>query len=345
MKLKLFFLLMFTIFCVSSSQSINWQPGNWAMNCDFEGNDLSNVQTKGELCSSKCQSTFGCTHYSWSDYNGGTCWLKKGPISKDKAIFKLNTVCGIVETGQPPQGVPIKRGQLIWSDEFNYLGAPNSNDWNQELGGHGWGNNELQYYSDKNAQVYNGLLTIESKKENLNNMRYTSTRLVSKKKFKYGIIEYRAKLPKGRGTWPAFWLLASKRPLNWPGDGEIDIMEHVGYDPNIVHATIHTTKYNHMIGTQKFNKVKINNVFDEFHTYSLDWNANRLRFYIDDVEIFTYTKENNANQDSWPFDNEMNIIINTAIGGNWGGVQGVDDSVFPAVHVVDYVRHYASLTN
>ncbi len=118
----------------------------------------------------------------------------------------------------------MKRGQLLWSDEFDYTGVPNPNEWTQELGGNGWGNNELQYYSDNNAHVNDGNLVIISKKENMANMQYTSARLISKKNFKYGIIEYRAKLPKGLGTWPAFWLLAAKRPLQWPLDGEIDIM-------------------------------------------------------------------------------------------------------------------------
>lgn len=128
--------------------------------------------------------------------------------------------------------------------------------------------------------------------------------------------------------------------MSWPADGEIDVMEHVGYDPNRVHANIHCSKYNHVLGTGKGNSIFVNNVFDDWHTYTLDWNANRLIFYVDDKQYFVYTKQDNS-YDTWPFDNEHDIILNTAVGGSWGGANGIDDSIFPAKYVIDYVRQYA----
>ena len=230
------------------------------------------------------------------------------------------------------------RGRLLWSDEFNDFSSI-GNNWNQETGGGGWGNNELQYYTALNARTENGDLIIETRREQFGNNRFTSSRLLSKQSFKYGVFEMRAKLPKGRGTWPAFWLLAANRPLSWPLDGEIDVMEHVGYDPNVVHGTIHCNKYNHMIGTQKGNSIRVNNVFDEYHTYTLEWSSTKIEVSLDGVKYFTYTKEDN-NYNSWPFDNNFNIILNTAVGGDWGGVQGVDETIFPVQYKIDYVRQY-----
>ena len=250
------------------------------------------------------------------------------------SLLIINIIKNIQIDGSPPV-----RGNLEWSVEFNYEGSPNKNDWIQEIGGHGWGNNELQYYTDSNSYVSNGKLTITSKREFKEQSQYTSSRLLSKRAFKYGVIEARAKIPKGRGTWPAFWLLAANRPLNWPLDGEIDVLEHVGYDPGTIHANIHCSKYNHVLGTNLGNTTFVNDIYNDFHTYTVDWNSKRLIFYVDDVEYFTYYKIDSS-YERWPFDNPHNIILNTAVGGNWGGAQGVDDSIFPVEFIVDYVRQY-----
>ncbi len=127
--------------------------------------------------------------------------------------------------------------------------------------------------------------------------------------------------------------------MSWPADGEIDILEHVGYDPNVVHGTIHCSKYNHMIGTQKGNSIKVNDVFNFYHTYTLEWSPYRIDIFVDGVKYFSYSKES-TDYASWPFDNYHNIILNTAVGGDWGGVMGVDDSVFPVNYRIDYVRQY-----
>jgi beta-glucanase (GH16 family) len=147
----------------------------------------------------------------------------------------------------PPD--PVAQGQWreVWSDEFNYDGLPDSTKWNYDVGGHGWGNNELQFYTQQrveNARVEHGNLIIEARKETWQGKNYTSARLVSKNKgdWQHGKIEVRAKLPSGRGTWPAIWMLASTTPLKWPDDGEIDIMEHVGFDQGVIHGLLATER-------------------------------------------------------------------------------------------------------
>jgi beta-glucanase (GH16 family) len=230
----------------------------------------------------------------------------------------------------------------VFSDEFDYSGAPNATKWLQQQGGHGWGNNELQFYTDKNAYVGNGVLTIETRKENFGNRSYTSTRLLSKTAFKYGIFEMRAKLPQGRGSWPAFWLLNNTK---WPDSGEIDILEHVGYDPGVIHANIHCKKYNHVNGINKGDSIRISNPFNEWYTYKLDWNAERMIFYVDNIQFFVYSNTEKT-YEAWPFDLSETIIINTAVGGTWGGAQGVDDSIFP-IKFVTYLKYvpWKSKTN
>lgn len=234
--------------------------------------------------------------------------------------------------------------QVVWSEEFNYYGKPSS-EWTQEIGNgnNGWGNQEAQYYTDFNANSDGQFLNILSERKDYNGFRYTSSRLISKRNFTYGVIEMRAKLPKGRGVWPAFWLLSANRPLNWPSDGEIDIMEHVGWDVNNIHAAIHCKSF--FAGSCITSKININDPYNTFHTYKLDWNSKRLRIYVDDKEYFYYPNDNKNNKDTWPFNGPMNIILNNAVGGSWGGQYGIDDSIFPTKYVIDYVRVYAANNN
>ena len=235
-----------------------------------------------------------------------------------------------------------KKWKMIWNDEFSKKGLPDSNKWSYDVGGHGWGNNELQFYTakrSKNARVKHGKLIIEAVKEDYEGKEYTSARLVTRGRasWDHGKIEVRAKIPSGLGTWPAIWMLADKNPLNWPDDGEIDIMEHVGYDQNFVHGTIHTKKYNHMIGTQKANQVTIPDVSDNFHRFQLMWDQDIMYIGVDDIYYFKYKNEKSGN-DSWPFDNKMYLLLNLAVGGNWGGAKGVATDIWPKRMEVDYVR-------
>ena len=234
---------------------------------------------------------------------------------------------------------------LVWSDEFDYTGLPDPEKWGYDVGGHGWGNNELQYYTEAreaNARVGNGVLTIEARKESYQGSDYTSARLITKNKgdWLYGRFEIRAKLPEGRGTWPAVWMLPTDWVYGgWPRSGEIDIMEHVGYDQNNIHATIHTEDFNHMKGTQVGSSIMASNVAEEFHVYAMEWRPDRIDAFLDGERYFTVT-DTGGGIGAWPFDQRFHLLLNIAVGGNWGGAQGVDPSIFPQTMEVDYVRVY-----
>jgi len=233
--------------------------------------------------------------------------------------------------------------KLKWSEEFNYKGLPDSTIWNYAEGGKGYGNNELQYYTKadtNNAIVKNGKLYITALKQTKENNKYTSARLFTKDKveFMYGRIEISAKLPAGRGTWPAIWMLGKNRTaISWPECGEIDIMEHVGYDPDSIHGTIHSKAYNHIRGTQKGKAIFIKNPYTVFNTYAIEWTPEKIDFIVNDVVYNSFKNEHRSTAE-WPFDQPFYLILNLAVGGNWGGKMGVDDNVFPATMEVDYIR-------
>jgi beta-glucanase (GH16 family) len=231
----------------------------------------------------------------------------------------------------------------IWSDEFNYTGRPVGTKWSYDVGGSGWGNNELQYYTNGgNSYVANGYLTITAKRENFQGSAYTSSRMVTKFKgdFKYGRFEARMRLPTGRGTWPAFWLLPTDNAYGiWPNSGEIDIMEHVGYDPTRVHITTHTRAYNGANGLQRSGTRVVPTALISFHVYRVDWTPLTIRGFIDDEKVFEYPDLHTGTA-QWPFNRRFHMLLNIAIGGNWGGLQGVDNTIFPATMLVDYVRVY-----
>lgn len=240
--------------------------------------------------------------------------------------------------------------QLVWSDEFDYNGLPDSTKWTYDLGdacdkpqGCGWGNSELQFYtkSQSNVKVENGLLGITAKKEKRNKSDYTSARIktMGLGEWKYGRISIRAKLPKGIGTWPAIWMLPTSDLYGgWPKSGEIDIMEHVGYDSLTIHGTVHTESYNHLKGTQKTGTIQVPDAEKDFHVYTIEWDQDHIDWFVDDQKYFTFTKAEGDTSDEWPFDQTFHLILNIAVGGGWGGQQGVDDSIWPQEMLIDYVR-------
>ncbi|MEO0043046.1 MAG: hypothetical protein RL329_2494 [Bacteroidota bacterium] len=236
-----------------------------------------------------------------------------------------------------------KKWKLVWSDEFNKVGLPDTTKWGYDVGGNGWGNNEWQYYTDgdsNNVFVKNGILSITARKEKKHGKDYSSARMVTRGKadFTYGRIEIRAKLPKGRGTWPAGWMLGSNlKEVGWPLCGEIDILEHVGFDPDTVVGSVHTVTYNHIKGTQKSKKLFIKNPYTEFHTYAIEWTAEQMVFFLDDNAYLTVQNEHKTDNE-WPFNKPQYLLLNLAIGGNWGGEKGVDETIFPLCMEVDYVR-------
>jgi beta-glucanase (GH16 family) len=235
--------------------------------------------------------------------------------------------------------------QPVWQDEFSYSGLPDTSKWGYDVGGHGWGNRELQFYTaGKNAWVQEGILNIVAKPEKIQENTYSSARLVSRGKgdFLYGRFEASARLPKGVGTWPAIWMLPTHWAYgDWPASGEIDIMEHVGYDPEKIHISIHTKSFNHLAGTQRSAFRVLPGCLDSFHRYRVDWTPDYIRGFLDDQMIFEYLHEPGFGPDQWPFDKAFHWIINLAVGGNWGGQKGMDAAAFPATLQVDYVRIYA----
>lgn len=240
--------------------------------------------------------------------------------------------------------------QLVWADEFDYEGLPDTTKWSYDVGDGcpdicGWGNNELQYYTDsriKNARVANGLLTIEAHKEDYETRGYTSARLLTRDReaWRYGRFEIRAKLPSGKGTWPAIWMLPENWEYGgWPASGEIDIMEHVGHEPNRVYATVHTEAYNHMEGTQDTDTLRVENAEQAFHDYAIEWTPDSIEWYMDGKAYSSFQNEN-ASYREWPFDQPFHLILNIAVGGNWGGTEGVDDEIWPQQMQIDFVRVY-----
>jgi len=235
----------------------------------------------------------------------------------------------------------------VWADEFDG-DALDVDKWNFEIGGGGWGNQELQYYTYTNHEVSDGTLKINVRNEAHFNRQYTSSRLTTKNKgdFKYGRIQVRAKLPEGRGLWPAIWMMPTENKFGgWPHSGEIDIMEYVGYQPNIVHSALHTSAYNGMDGNNHHKSLEYPTLEDNFKVFELIWEPGKITTYIDGFEIFKYVYMPQFNlayeaNEVFPFFEKFFLIINVAVGGSWGGIQGVDNSIFPQVFEIDYVRVY-----
>ncbi len=248
---------------------------------------------------------------------------------------------------------------LVWEDNFDGTGKPDASKWGYEKGF--IRNAEMQYYTDneKNVRMENGVLILEALKEEIVNDRYvsdddpswiknrktakyTSASITTRKlvSWKYGKIEVKAKLPKGRGMWPAIWMLGDNiKKVGWPECGEIDIMEHVGYDPNRIHGTVHTKAFNHRLKTQVGKSTMVNGIYNDFHVYSVTWTPKKIKISVDDNVYMTFDNENKTTAE-WPFDQKFFMILNVAVGGGWGGQKGIDDSIFPQRMEVDYVKIY-----
>lgn len=245
---------------------------------------------------------------------------------------------------------------LVWQDEFNYTGYPDSSKWDYDIGNGcpglcGWGNNELQYYTRKsldNARVDEGILTIEMQKEPIENYNYSSARLVTRGRqdWQYGRFEIRAKLPQSNGVWSALWMLPTDPSLygSWPDCGEMDIMENVGFEPETIFASVHTATLNFLKGTQKSTTFNVPDNSDEFHTYMLEWDEEEITVLVDDEPYFSL-KNDHQGYKNWPFDQPMYLLLNIAYGGNWGGMKGLEPDKLPQKMEIDYVRVYQKVPN
>ncbi len=188
----------------------------------------------------------------------------------------------------------------------------------------------------------NGALIIEARKERYEEAEYTSASVTTSglASWRYGRIEVRAKLPTGRGMWPAIWMLGTNiSEVGWPECGEIDVMEYVGFEPNRIHANIHTEAFNHVDGTSKGSSIVVEDPHAAFHVYAVEWYEDRIDFFVGDRKYFTFANTGGGVAD-WPFDRPHYLILNAAIGGSWGGQKGIDESIFPQRYFVDYVRVY-----
>lgn len=237
-----------------------------------------------------------------------------------------------------------------FADEFN-APAIDARVWrfDTERNAAGWYNHEKQYYAaarPQNARVERGALVIEARREALDRARYpdwggqnyTSAKLVTRQAYGYGFYEVRAQLPCGRGAWPAIWLLPATG--TWPDQGEIDLMEMVGWDPNVIHATLHSAAYNHRLGTQRGAERRVATSCTTFHRYQLDWRRDAITIGIDGRGYMRVANDRPGGAAAWPFTRPYQLILNLAVGGDWGGQKGIDDTRFPQAMRVDYVRYW-----
>jgi beta-glucanase (GH16 family) len=287
-----------------------------------------------------------------SPLNAGTHKMKlhlKGDVRVEKFEFTLIKP-------HVPTPVSLKQNMsgeewvIVWSDEFDGTGLPDTSKWTFDIGDWGWGNNELQYYTEnrvENARLEGGNLIIEARKNDEGN-KWTSARLTTRGKvaFTYGRIEFRARVPKEKGNWAAGWTLGDSYvdEISWPYCGEIDILESVGYEMDDAtgdgkaHASAHCGAYYFKLGNQPTGIIDVKNMNEAFQTYAVDWGPDGMTASVDGISYFTYN--DTSTPLSWPFDKPQNIILNLAMGGGWGGLQGMDESVTSQKFVLDYVRVY-----
>lgn len=331
----------------SSSEEDTNIPSDLSISVDIKGASSSNPNGDGSGEITLNYAAKNATSYRINFGNGETISTSLGTYSYTYVGSGTNTYEIFVSAYNSEGFISASKTitiyvapSLVWADEFNTDGAPKSSNWAYDTGDGGWGNNEKEYYTtrEENVVVENGLLKITAQKENYNGASYTSARLKTQGKFsfKYGKVEVKAKLPEGGGTWPAIWMLGSNiTSVGWPACGEIDIMEHVGNELGKVHSTIHTpSSYGASVNTATKN---VSNVSSEFHVYGMEWNAQKIQFSIDGTVFYTYNPTD-KNNNTWPFDKEQFIILNVAMGGNFGG--DIDPEFTSGTMEVDYVRVY-----
>ena len=267
-------------------------------------------------------------------------------------VIVMVTACSHAQNTGPTAPTPGKSWVLVWSDEFNGAdgASPDPAKWTYDLGGKGWGNNELESYTNRpvNVQQKGGDLVITAQKENYTGSdgvarNYTSARIKTEGLYdvQYGRLEARIKIPYGQGMWPAFWMLGSDiGTVGWPACGEIDIMENIGKEPSTVHGTIHGPGYSGANGIgSPFSLPNGEKFADDFHTYAVEWEPNQIRFYVDDMLYGIRIPENLPPGTKWAYNHKFFIILNLAVGGGWPGNPDAS-TVFPQQMLVDYVRVY-----
>jgi len=322
-------------------------PSNLTFTANLAGTDTNNPNGDGSGVVIFNFSADNATSYKINFGNGDTIETSSNTISYTytgggitnynvfisaykgyKFISKNITITIKVNTG------------LVFSDEFDSPGSPNTNKWTYDTGAGGWGNNESQNYTSRtdNVVIANGILKIIAKKESYQGAEYTSARMKTKGKFAftYGKVEVKAKLPKGGGTWPAIWMLGSSiSTLGWPACGEVDIMEHVGNNQGRVLSALHTpSSYG---GTINHGSQTLDDVSTAFHVYAVEWTSEKMIFSVDGKVHYTYNPTT-KNSNTWPFNDDQYIILNVAMGGGLGGA--IDPAFTQSSMEIDYVRVY-----
>ena len=339
--------LLFTLFTGASCKKSTDAGTSTVIPSNLVVNAVASTDGSGNV--NFTASANNAVTYDYEYGNGVVASVTSGSVTYKYSLAGTNTYTVKVTAKSSTGGTATKTIQvtvnyvpgpltLVWSDEFNVDGLPNPAKWGYDIGtgGGGWGNNEVQYYTNRsdNAVCINGNLKITLKKENFSGSSYTSARLLTKDKFafKYGKVEARAKLPFGRGTWPAIWTLGNNiNTVSWPACGEMDIMEHIGNDLNKIYGTLH---YPGRSGGNANGSTKIiANATTEFHLYSMEWDVNTIKIYVDDVLFHSVT-----NSSSLPFNQDFFLIMNVAMGGNFGGT--IDPAFVESSMEVDYIRVY-----
>jgi beta-glucanase (GH16 family) len=327
-------------------------PSNLSLEITIVGKDASNPNGDG---SGKIQCVITATNavkYGFR-FGSGTkienttgimenTFTEKGTNTYTVYAFAYSSTGHAVNTSKEIT-VYVENGafsNLIFSDEFDTTGSPNTNKWTYDIGASGWGNNESQYYTSRtdNVVIANGILKIIAKKESYQGAEYTSTRMKTQGKFdfKEGKVEVRAKLPQGGGTWPAIWMLGSNiSTVGWPACGEVDIMEHAGNRQGIVQSAMHTPSS--FGNTINVGSQTLADVSTAFHVYAVEWTSEKMVFSVDGVVHYTYNPST-KNSSTWPFDVNQFLILNVAMGGTFGGA--IASNFTESSMEIDYVRVY-----
>lgn len=336
-KLSFFYFVFSVIALLSCSNNDDKQEDANFITCtptnisvDYNGH-IENIEVK----SSREWSIY--SNESWITLTPSSSIEKEGTVAatiQPNTYYKERSATIVVKSGSARStitvtqeakpkdpvdpNIPTPEGyELVWNDEFAEGDRPGT-EWSYETGGGGWGNNELQTYvncsqgSEQLAVVKDGIFSIIAKQ--IDGKVY-SIRINTKKSWKYGYFEARLKLPKGKGTWPAFWMMPANF-TSWPADGEIDIMEEVGYNPNYVSSAIHCESYNHSIGTEKTKATYVATAQTEFHVYALEWTADYIKTFVDGKELFKFDNDKTGNKSTWPFNAPFYLKLNLAWGGN-----------------------------
>ncbi len=348
------FMVFISLSCSSSSSTddelTDGKPTNLSITSSIKGVDNNNPNGDGSGIVNFTINATNATSYrvlinnetlELTENNFSYTFTENGTNAFPLIVSAYNSN-GFTSTTTSVTVYVYKELQLIWQDEFEQAGAPNTSNWGYNIGNgdNGWGNNESEYYTDRleNAKVEDGVLKITAKKESYEGFEYTSARLLTAGKFEftYGRIDVLAKLPAGGGLWPAIWTLGSNiSTIGWPACGEIDIMEYVGNNPGHISSALHTTSSSGATVNYKSNS--ISNETTEFHLYSMIWTEDSITFLLDDVEYYKYNPST-KNDQTWPFYNNQFIILNVAVGGNLGG--NIDPNFTSSTMEIDYVRVY-----